>query len=64
MKEIKGVCGRCNHSEAYHMGARIHACRAWNPNEDDSVCACTGWEKAPAVIVTPAAPLPHKHWTE
>ncbi len=41
--ESDAECGTCRHSPAYHDGAGGRPCRAWNPDEADSFCACAGW---------------------
>ena len=48
-------CGACGHSPAYHDGQYKRPCRAWNPDCDDTMCACKGWQE-PKPPPTPATP--------
>lgn len=49
-------CGGCNHSPAYHDGDGGRPCRAWNPDEADTFCACPGWSAPKPPPAPEAAP--------
>lgn len=50
-------CGVCRHYPAQHDGQRGRPCRAWVPDNDDSYCACPGWQEPKT-----AAPVEAKPW--
>ncbi len=40
---LEEECANCKHYPAYHDGDGGRPCRAWDPDVDDSKCACPGW---------------------
>ena len=61
---MTGDCADCNHSAAYHDGETRRPCRAWNPDEDDNICACKGWKEGKPPAPTTPAPAPDTFdWT-
>lgn len=41
-------CARCKHYPAYHDCSTGRPCRAWDPDQKDHLCGCSGWKKKAA----------------
>lgn len=55
-------CIHCGHYLAHHGRGSRRRCRGYNPDAEDFMCVCPGWEPKPQLLTTSYPTEDHKSW--